>query len=92
VILRARGLYDGRTYSGTGYHRLAADQLSRYRAAVVDDHLAEGLTTALAAIKDGGLEIINDSLTAVPPRIPARSCASGVAEVQITACRKPDTR
>jgi uncharacterized protein (DUF2461 family) len=53
-------------YSGTGYHRLASDQLSRYRAAVVDDQLGARLAETQTAARDSGLELITDSLTTVP--------------------------
>jgi uncharacterized protein (DUF2461 family) len=59
--LSVRGLY-----SGTGYHRLAADQLSRYRAAVVDDLAGARLAESLTGVRDSGLELITDSLTSVP--------------------------
>jgi len=61
----ARGLY-----AGTGYHRLAPDQLSRYRTAVVDDHLGACLAEALATAQDDGLELITDSLASVPRGYP----------------------
>ena len=57
----SRGLY-----SGSGYHRLASDQLSRYRAAVVDDALGGRLLEAQAKAVEGGLELIGDSLGSVP--------------------------
>ena len=61
----ARGLY-----VGTGYHRLAPDQLRRYRDAVVDDRLGARLAETLAAAQDAGLELISDSLTSVPRGYP----------------------
>jgi uncharacterized protein (DUF2461 family) len=63
--ISARGLY-----AGTGYHRLAPDQLSRYRDAVVDDQLGAHLTEALATARGAGLELIFDSLVAVPRGYP----------------------
>ena len=63
--LSVRGLY-----SGTGYHRLAADQLSRYRAAVTDDHAGARLAATLTAAQDSGLELITDSLASVPRGCP----------------------
>jgi uncharacterized protein (DUF2461 family) len=63
--LSVRGLY-----SGTGYHRLAADQLKRYRTAVADDHTGARLAETLTAAQDSGLELITDSLTSVPRGYP----------------------
>jgi uncharacterized protein (DUF2461 family) len=63
--LSVRGLY-----SGSGYHRLAADQLSRYRTAVSDEHAGARLAETLAAARDSGLELITDSLTSVPRGYP----------------------
>lgn len=59
--ISARGLY-----AGSGYHRLASDQLIRYRAAVADDHLGTRLVENLAVTSDAGLEAIGDSLRLVP--------------------------
>jgi uncharacterized protein (DUF2461 family) len=61
----ARGLY-----AGTGYQRLASDQLNRYRAAV-DDQLGAGLAEALVAAQAAGLELISDGLTSVPRGYPS---------------------
>ena len=69
--LSARGLY-----AGTGYHRLAPDQLNRYREAVADEQFGAQLAATLATLLDSGLELITDSLTAVPrgyPRDHARA-------------------
>lgn len=57
-------------YSGTGYHRLAPDQLSRYRSAVFDDQVGARLAATLITARDSGLELITDSLTAVPRGYP----------------------
>jgi uncharacterized protein (DUF2461 family) len=59
--ISVRGLY-----SGSGYHRLASDQLTRYRAAVVDDQTGARLVAARAAALEAGLELIGDSLTSIP--------------------------
>jgi uncharacterized protein (TIGR02453 family) len=61
-------------YSGSGYHRLASDQLTRYRAGVVDEQAGSRLVAAHATALDGGLEVISDSLTSVP-RLYARDHA-----------------
>jgi uncharacterized protein (DUF2461 family) len=69
--ISARGLY-----SGTGYQRLAPDQLNRYREAVADDRFGAQLAATLGTLQDAGLELITDSLTAVPrgyPRDHARA-------------------
>ena len=59
--ISARGLY-----AGTGYHRLASDQLRRYRDAVVDDQLGARLAGTLLATEAAGLELISDSMASVP--------------------------
>jgi uncharacterized protein (DUF2461 family) len=59
--ISARGLY-----AGTGYHRLAPDQLNRYRDAVVDDECGTHLVETLATAQEAGLELIFDSLVSVP--------------------------
>lgn len=61
----ARGLY-----AGTGYMRLAPDQLSRFRAAVVDDRLGAHLTETLITSQGAGLELLSESLASVPRGYP----------------------
>ncbi|HEY6781832.1 MAG TPA: DUF2461 family protein [Candidatus Dormibacteraeota bacterium] len=61
----SRGLY-----SGSGYRRLVSDQLSRYRAAVVDDALGGRLIEAQTTALEAGLELIGDSLGSVPRGYP----------------------
>jgi uncharacterized protein (DUF2461 family) len=63
--ISARGLY-----AGSGYHRLASDQLRRYRDAVVDDQLGAHLVEALATVQHAGLELITDSTIQVPRGYP----------------------
>jgi uncharacterized protein (DUF2461 family) len=63
--ISARGLY-----AGTGYFRLASDQLLRYRDAVVDEQSGTLLAATLVATQDAGLELITDSLNAVPRGYP----------------------
>jgi uncharacterized protein (TIGR02453 family) len=63
--ISVRGLY-----SGSGYHRLASDQLNRYRDAVMDDRAGPRLVAAQALALDAGLELIGDSLTSVPRAYP----------------------
>ncbi len=61
----ARGLF-----AGTGYQRLASDQLRRYRDAVIDEQVGGGLAATLLATQEAGLELISDSLTSVPRGYP----------------------
>jgi uncharacterized protein (TIGR02453 family) len=63
--LSASGLY-----AGTGYWRLARDQLERFRAAVVDDDAGPRLEAATAAAGDAGLEIAGQSLRTAPRGYP----------------------
>jgi uncharacterized protein (TIGR02453 family) len=63
--LSARGLF-----AGTGYQRLASDQLRRYRNAVIDEQLGAGLAATLLATQEAGLELISASLTSVPRGYP----------------------
>ncbi|HEY6470573.1 MAG TPA: DUF2461 family protein [Candidatus Dormibacteraeota bacterium] len=63
--ISARGLY-----AGTGYHRLASDQLGRYRDAVVDEKAGAVLATALLVTEQAGLELISDRLSSVPRGYP----------------------
>jgi len=64
--LSARGLA-----AGAGYHRLAPDQLERYRLAVVDDRSGEDLRARIAAVEAHGIEItVRDALKTVPRGYP----------------------
>lgn len=63
--ISVRGLY-----AGTGYHRLAADQLRRYRDAVLDESLGARLAATLVALAGAGLDVLTDSLTSVPRGYP----------------------
>jgi uncharacterized protein (DUF2461 family) len=63
--LSARGLY-----AGTGYYRLASDQLARFRAAVADDGLGPGLAAAAAAAEAAGLELAGEQLRSAPRGYP----------------------
>ena len=62
--LSARGLY-----AGTGYYRMARDQLERYREAVAGDSGA-GLEAAAAAAEATGLELAGDGLRTAPRGFP----------------------
>jgi uncharacterized protein (TIGR02453 family) len=57
----ARGLY-----AGTGYYRLARDQLERYRAAVADDGTGPELVAAATAVEAAALELAGESLRTAP--------------------------
>jgi uncharacterized protein (TIGR02453 family) len=63
--LTAQGLY-----AGAGYHQLARDQLERFRAAVVDDRTGPLLADVVAAVRDGGLEVVGESLRTAPRGYP----------------------
>jgi uncharacterized protein (TIGR02453 family) len=63
--LSAQGLY-----AGTGYHRLARDQLERFRAAVVDDRSGPQLADLVAAARAGSLEVVGESLRTAPRGYP----------------------
>ena len=63
--LSVRGLY-----AGTGYYRLARDQLERFRAAVADDGAGPALEAAAAAAEDAGLELAGESLRTAPRGYP----------------------
>jgi uncharacterized protein (TIGR02453 family) len=56
--------------SGTGYTRLAPDQLRRYRDAVVHDQVGAQLETALRSVKEADLQLFAEGLTAVPRGYP----------------------
>jgi uncharacterized protein (DUF2461 family) len=75
--ISARGLY-----SGTGYQRLAPDQLNRYREAVADDQSGAQLAATLATLQDSGLELITDSLTAVPRGYPRDHARAALLKVR----------
>jgi uncharacterized protein (TIGR02453 family) len=63
--LSARGLY-----AGTGYHQLEADQLERFRAAVVDDTAGKELAEVVAAARAGGLDVVGEVLRTAPRGFP----------------------
>lgn len=80
--ISARGLY-----AGTGYHRLARDQLTRFRDAVVDDECGTHLVETLSTARDAGLELIFDSLVSMPRGYPRDHPRADLFEEQIAACR-----
>ena len=53
-------------YAGTGYWRLARDQLARFRAAVADDAAGTELEAVTAAAQEAGLELAGESLKTAP--------------------------
>jgi uncharacterized protein (TIGR02453 family) len=63
--ISSRGLY-----AGTGYYRMARDQLERFRAAVADDRTGPALAAAVAAAQDGGLELEGERLRTAPRGYP----------------------
>jgi uncharacterized protein (TIGR02453 family) len=62
AALSSRGLY-----AGTGYYRVARDQLERYRAAVASDDTGPRLEAALA---EAGLEVAGMTLKTAPRGYP----------------------
>ena len=65
AAISARGLY-----AGTGYYRMARDQLERFRAAVADDGTGPALAEAAIAAERDGLEIAGDELRTAPRGYP----------------------
>ncbi len=63
--LSSRGLY-----AGTGYYRMAGDQLERYRDAVNDDRSGPAIEDATAAATRAGLELAGESLRSAPRGYP----------------------
>jgi uncharacterized protein (TIGR02453 family) len=63
--LSASGLY-----AGTGYWRLARDQLERFRAAVAGDAAGPELEAVTAGLVDAGLELAGESLRTAPRGYP----------------------
>ena len=61
----SRGLY-----AGAGYHMMAADQLTRFREAVVDDQAGPELERAVAAAEAAGIEIFGETLKTAPRGYP----------------------
>jgi uncharacterized protein (TIGR02453 family) len=63
--ISARGLY-----AATGYWRMAADQLARYRDAVMTDRPGDALGEAMRAAQDAGLELAPPALKTAPRGAP----------------------
>jgi uncharacterized protein (TIGR02453 family) len=53
-------------FVGTGYYRLAPDQLTRFREAVADDAAGSELAQAIANAEATGLEIFGEALKTAP--------------------------
>jgi uncharacterized protein (TIGR02453 family) len=60
----------GGLYAGTGYHQLAADQLERFRAGVVDEDAGPRLEQIVAAARAEGLDVVGESLRTAPRGFP----------------------
>ncbi len=72
-------LSSGGLFAGTGYYQLAADQLARFREAVLDDEAGPELERILDAVRAAGLETWGEALKTAPrgfPRPPARDPAA----------------
>jgi uncharacterized protein (TIGR02453 family) len=63
--ISARGLV-----AGSGYFRMARDQLERYRDAVADDARGPELVTVVAQAEKAGLELWGESLATAPRGYP----------------------
>lgn len=63
--LSVRGLF-----VGTGYHQLAADQLGRFREAIVDDAAGPALEATLARAHAAGVETFGQALKTAPRGYP----------------------
>jgi uncharacterized protein (TIGR02453 family) len=63
--ISARGLV-----AGSGYFRMARDQLERYRDAVADDARGPELVTVVAQAEQAGLELWGESLATAPRGYP----------------------
>lgn len=53
-------------YVGTGYYRMARDQLERYRRAVDDDAAGAGLADEVARLRAAGLGVEGDGVRTAP--------------------------
>ncbi|HVE95313.1 MAG TPA: DUF2461 domain-containing protein [Acidimicrobiales bacterium] len=65
VGLSADGLF-----SGSGYYRMAKDQLERYRRAVDDDRTGDDLTAAVKEVEAAGFEVHGSALKTAPRGFP----------------------
>jgi uncharacterized protein (TIGR02453 family) len=63
-------LSSGGLFAGTGYYQLAADQLSRFREAILNDHTGPELERILDTVRDAGLETWGEALKTAPRGFP----------------------
>jgi uncharacterized protein (TIGR02453 family) len=63
--LSAQGLF-----AGTGYYMLSADQLTRFREAIVDDRSGPELERVIAAVEGAGVETFGEALKTAPRGYP----------------------
>ncbi len=63
--ISARGLF-----AGSGYYRMARDQLERYHEAVLDDRTGAALEALLAGVAADGLELSEPALKTAPRGMP----------------------
>ena len=56
----------GGLYAGSGYYRMAPDQLARYRAAAAEEATGEALLAATGVACDAGLELGGERLRTAP--------------------------
>lgn len=54
-------------FVGSGYYRMAKDQIARFRAAVADDKTGEALESLVRQATKAGYEVGGDQLKRVPP-------------------------
>jgi uncharacterized protein (TIGR02453 family) len=68
------GLYmslsSGGFFVGTGYYQLEADQLARFRDAIVDDRAGSELERVMAAVHAAGVETFGEALKTAPRGYP----------------------
>jgi uncharacterized protein (TIGR02453 family) len=57
-------------FAGSGYYRLAADQLARFRAAVLDDASGEALERVLEDVHAAGVQTWGEALKTAPRGFP----------------------
>ncbi|MGO4690071.1 DUF2461 domain-containing protein [Glaciibacter sp. 2TAF33] len=56
---------------GAGYHKMASDQLNRYRSAVAEDEAGSALENVLTGLAGAGIEVrTRDSLSGIPRGYP----------------------
>jgi uncharacterized protein (TIGR02453 family) len=63
-------LSSGGLFAGTGYYRLDAQQLTRFRDAVIDERAGPALVRVLAAIEAAGVQSFGETLKTAPRGYP----------------------